>query len=223
MVLVGITRRGELQRRLRYLLPAAALLVFALLMLAIALGATNALDVGVWLGLRRLAYPWLTHVMVIVTYLGSWPVIIAAALAYALLSRGSAIADMVYLLGATAGGGALSLLLKAVVHRPRPNGALVWVSGFSFPSGHALLSLVFYGTLVRVLASRAQSRRRAAAVYLAGVLLIATIGFSRLYLGVHYLTDVLASYAIGVAWVSALALLVGRRFSKDRPPACAPS
>ncbi|MGQ9554986.1 MAG: phosphatase PAP2 family protein [Anaerolineae bacterium] len=206
-----------------YLLPVASLLVFAILMVAISLTITNTLDADVLLALRRRASPWLTHVMVVITYLGTWPVVLVVALAYALITRGRANMDLAYLLGAAAGGGALSLLLKNLIQRPRPDpvAALVLAGGFSFPSGHALLSLVFYGTLVRILASHMQSRRCAFLLYLAGALLIVAIGFSRLYLGVHYLTDVLAGYAIGEAWLSALALLIRRHFRRDHPPTCA--
>jgi membrane-associated phospholipid phosphatase len=94
-------------------------------------------------------------------------------------------------------------LLKATFERPRPSfdDPVATAGWFSFPSGHALSSIALYGTLAYVLGSALRSQR-ARAASLAGVaVLVATIGFSRLYLGVHYLTDVLAGYSAGLAWL----------------------
>jgi membrane-associated phospholipid phosphatase len=92
--------------------------------------------------------------------------------------------------------------MKLVFARPRP---LLWPRlipevSYGFPSGHALGSLVLYGFLAYLLARRYP--RKARSVYGAAVMLIAAIGLSRLYLGVHYPTDILAGYAVGWLWLS---------------------
>jgi membrane-associated phospholipid phosphatase len=104
---------------------------------------------------------------------------------------------------AVLGGMALNLLLKNVFARQRPHLAnpLLALTTYSFPSGHTVMATVFYGTLCALVVSR--SRRwlwRALAIVVAG-LLILLVGFSRIYLGVHYLSDVLAAIAEGLAWL----------------------
>jgi membrane-associated phospholipid phosphatase len=107
---------------------------------------------------------------------------------------------------AFAGGGLLDAVLKQVIHRPRPPNALMFLHHYtwSFPSGHAMASLIGYGMLAYVLVRLRVHRRSAqAAVVVGAALLILAIGVSRLYLGVHYFSDVVAGYAAGVLWLSA--------------------
>lgn len=102
-----------------------------------------------------------------------------------------------------AGGVLLERLLKALFHRTRPEpffGTLL-PSSYSFPSGHALLSCCFFGALAAMLTVREPSRRARIAIWTAAAVLVALIGFSRIYLGVHYATDVIAGYSAAVVWV----------------------
>jgi undecaprenyl-diphosphatase len=103
------------------------------------------------------------------------------------------------------GGAVLNPALKEAFRRARPSGidALATSHGYSFPSGHAMGSMLFFGSLAYVIYfSIDHSRRlRVLAVALC-VLLILTIGASRVYLGVHYLSDVLAGFAAGLCWVA---------------------
>jgi undecaprenyl-diphosphatase len=106
---------------------------------------------------------------------------------------------------AFAGGGALNWLLKRIVQRSRPVGSEEFLYGtsFSFPSGHAMGSLIGYGMLAYLLiAFWPPARRHRTAVVVAALVLIALIGLSRLYLGVHFLSDVIAGYAAGAVWVA---------------------
>ena len=109
-------------------------------------------------------------------------------------------------IAALAGGGALDWLLKVIIRRPRPVGAEQFLQGhsFSFPSGHSMGSLVGLGMLAYVLMVFWLPARRyrtpVVVVALGGVLLI---GASRMYLGVHYLSDVIAGFAAGAVWLAA--------------------
>lgn len=108
-------------------------------------------------------------------------------------------------LAANAGAGVLVLVLKATFRRDRPSFAdpYVYEPTSSFPSGHALGSIVAYGMVAYLLATLLRSfAARTAAIILGGFLVLA-IGISRLYLGAHYLTDVLAGYAAGAVWLTA--------------------
>lgn len=92
--------------------------------------------------------------------------------------------------------------LKLLFHRPRPELAYVHLDTYSFPSGHAAGTTAIYGVVLFVAAARVASIRRRALVALAFVVLVALVGFSRLYLEVHYLSDVLAGVSLGAAWAA---------------------
>ena len=106
---------------------------------------------------------------------------------------------------AFAGAGMLTIVLKNLIQRPRPAAAAEFLYGttFSFPSGHALGSLVGYGMLAYVIgATWVEGRRGRLEIVIGTAVLIIAIGLSRLYLGVHYFSDVVAGYAVGVLWLS---------------------
>ncbi len=183
-------------------------------------GETRGFDEAV---LRALRHPqdlgspigpaWLTKALTDLTSLGGVTVltlITFLAVIYLLLIR-KRITALVVLISVL-GGWLISNTLKLGVARPRPDLVphLVEVSDLSFPSGHAMLSAVTYLTL-GLLLSQMQSRR-AARYYFAvvAILLTLTIGLSRVYLGVHYPTDVLGGWSAGSAW-ACLCWLVGRR------------
>ena len=117
-------------------------------------------------------------------------------------------------LAATCGGGAvLNAALKTIFHRARPTYATEFqATSWSFPSGHAMDSLIVYGLFAYWL-SRRWPRGRAA-FFVATTLLIGAIGFARVYLGVHYLSDVLAGYSAGFAWL--VVCVSGYRFAEAR-------
>ena len=107
---------------------------------------------------------------------------------------------------AFAGAGVLDWALKIVIRRARPTGAEAFLHGesFSFPSGHAMGSLVGFGMLAYVvLAYWPATRRHVRTVVVAAAVLILAIGLSRLYLGVHYFSDVVGGYAAGLVWLAA--------------------
>lgn len=104
------------------------------------------------------------------------------------------------------GGTALNFAAKEIVHRPRPEFAALFLHGssWSFPSGHAMQSLIAVGmlayTIIRVRPVTSTADR--VAIWVAAAIVIALIGYSRLYLAVHFLSDVVAGYALGVLWLA---------------------
>ncbi len=96
----------------------------------------------------------------------------------------------------------LNQLLKFIVQRPRPEGyRLIAESGYSFPSGHAMVSAAFYGLLIYFVYKKIQSPALKWALTALLALLITAIGFSRIYLGVHYASDVVAGFCISMAYL----------------------
>ena len=127
-------------------------------------------------------------------------------------------------LAAFAGGGLLDVVLKLVIRRPRPPyaGAFLHHYTWSFPSGHAMGSLIGYGMLAYVLTLLwIHGRGGQIAVVLGAALLVVAVGLSRLYLGLHYFSDVVGGYAAGVLWLSACisGVEVARRRGAAPPPA----
>jgi undecaprenyl-diphosphatase len=111
---------------------------------------------------------------------------------------------LLLLFSTVAGGALLNLVLKNIFLRIRPeiSGAYRVETGYSFPSGHAMISLVFYGVVAYLALSYVKSKKWKIFI-ISGALMICTlIGFSRLYPGVHFLTDVLAGRAAGGLWLA---------------------
>ena len=111
----------------------------------------------------------------------------------------------------------LNLLLKTLVQRPRPEGyRLVAESGFSFPSGHSMVAMAFYGLLIWMV----WRYEKDALVRWLGVigfgLVIVLVGLSRIYLGVHYASDVLAGFCASIAWLGVYTKLLAPIFLTPR-------
>lgn len=121
---------------------------------------------------------------------------------------------------ASGGGGLVILGLKQLFSRERPLDQLVPAEGYSFPSGHAFASTVFYGMMVVVVWRLTENRAARAAAAVLGPLAFLIVGLSRVYLNVHYLTDVVAGWLGGLAWL-ALVLAVVRVVETRRSPGLA--
>jgi undecaprenyl-diphosphatase len=143
---------------------------------------------------------WLTSALQVLTWLGSTAVIIPAGLAVGLyfLFRRRTWQPLALLAAAVAGAIGLYGIVKPLVGRPRPPAA-IWIghyTGAAFPSGHATQSAAFYAMLAIVLGAGLSARGRAI-LWSAAALVVLIVGASRIYLAAHWLTDVLAGYALG--------------------------
>lgn len=166
-------------------------------------GESRAFDRAVLLWVEANVPAWLDGPMRAVTTLGYYRVVLpllAATVTIFYLVRWRLSA--VLLVVSTAGSIVLTTVLKFVFRRARPDIIETGYSAsfYSFPSGHATVAVGFYGALTLILAYRLRGLARWA-VAAAGVLIILLIGFSRLYLGVHYLTDVLAGFLAAPLWL----------------------
>ena len=208
---------------LNLLLASALLLSFVQIANAVVEGGQLSMDERLLLAMREegsrtdpVGPTWLEEAMRDLTVLGGVVVVTLVTVVTLgfLLMLGEYRVALVVLLAVTTGGLA-STLLKTAIGRPRPSvvEAVVTSGGLSFPSGHSLISAIIYPMLGALL-TRVVPRRRAQA-YIVGVSLSLTgvIGFSRVYLGVHYPSDVLAGWTLGLA-LSLLAWNALRRLQR---------
>jgi undecaprenyl-diphosphatase len=183
---------------------AFAALIFAALAALVTLGVTQGPDEAAlrWVAARRT--PALDWVMAEVTTLGNTTVMAMVACIAALFLWAAGHRRSVLLLWLTAGAGVIAnSLLKAYFDRARPDviEALAQVMSTSFPSGHAMNSLIVYGSVAFVVAQLEPTRTLQRLTWAVAALLVLTIGVSRVYLGVHYPSDVVAGFAAGAGWL----------------------
>ncbi len=208
--LIAAAWRQEPGRLLAVLAIVAGMWVFVEVADEVIEGEHQRLDERILVALRRPGDPsrpigpaWLADAMRDVTALGSGTVLLMTTLAVSgfLLLAGYRRRSLFVLLAA-AGGVGVSVLLKELFARPRPDVVphLAIVHTHSFPSGHSMLSAVVYLSLGVVVATAVSSRRLRAYVLLLALLMTALVGLSRMVLGVHYPTDVLAGWSAGLAW-----------------------
>jgi undecaprenyl-diphosphatase len=191
-------------------LVAAAAASFIAILDEVVEGDTRAIDAAIILAFRvpgnpadPIGPPWAEETMRDITALGSAPTLVIAVLAVAgFLALAKAWRLAIFTLAACGGGLVVSSLLKYTVDRPRPDlvphGNLIYTS--SFPSGHSMMSAVVYLTLAALVVRLMEKKRLKS--YALGIAMALTllVGVSRIYLGVHWPSDVLAGWAAGAAW-----------------------
>lgn len=184
-------------------------------------GALASIDVGIknWLHLH--AGPAMIEAMIVVSFLGapSTLTVVSALICAVLLGkrmydRSVAVATLVL------GGNLLNYGLKSVMHRGRPafDDPLLTLSSYSFPSGHAMASTVFYGFVLACVLPIPGPRRGVAMA--GGMVMIALVCFSRVYLGVHYVSDILAGILEAIAWSTLIlaALWLAHEYQRNGGP-----
>lgn len=161
-------------------------------------------DQNLALALHLWARPVPTAIFLFFSLLGFqvlWGIVLIVAVVLAIQRRWTYLVTWVV---AWAGGEIFNQLLKQLFARPRPIFAdpLQTAANYSFPSGHAMFSAIAYGVLAYFVLLGLKHRWQRIAVIVGTLLLVLLIGLSRLYLGVHYFSDVVAGYAAGGAWLS---------------------
>jgi undecaprenyl-diphosphatase len=184
----------------------AAVFLFLIIAVVVALSpAAAAIDgnLATWLHVR--ATPQVTDVMAAISLLGAPTTLTIVAVAGSLLLWYlRRYAEAALLSTAVLGGNFLNFCLKHLIQRGRPafDDPLFSLATYSFPSGHAMASTVFYGLLAIYVSGNARQRYAAPVAIGAAVLIVALVSFSRVYLGLHYLSDVMGGLSEGITWLA---------------------
>ena len=190
-------------------LAVGALVFFSWLAEEVFEGNARNFDTQVRFFVHQHSSPALTKIMLAFSFLGSVQfvtVVMAVSILLFLRMRWKRAAAWMLLSGL--GAAALDVTLKSMFERARPLPFFVpEPHSYSFPSGHALGSFCIYGVLAGLLTARIRNRRIRVLIWVAAGLLVGMIGYSRIYLGVHWPTDVIAGYAAAAVWVGGLVSL----------------
>ena len=188
------------------------LFVFTLMTLTLAeisnrihVGPLSNTDVQLSNWLHTHGSPMLTRAMLVLTTLGATWFVNCVAIPFLLfLLRQRRFYWVGVTIASVFGGMLLNKLLKYAFLRPRPrfDDPILTLTSYSFPSGHTMAATVLYGVLAAYFLSRTRDWPRRALIISVAAFLIALVAFSRIYLGAHYLSDVLAAMAEGLAWLS---------------------
>jgi len=173
---------------------------------------------------HRFASPALTHAMRFITNFGDWQIILCGTVILLGVLAYLRAFDYMKLVAITmTGGGILDGVLKDTFHRQRPDAFFVHQpTTYSFPSGHALISLCFYTLLAGIISLQWNKWWQRMLTWMLATCAIATIGFSRIYLGVHWPSDVLAGYAAALMWMGAVRWVALKLYERQ-PLAAAPA
>lgn len=169
---------------------------------------TQAFDLSVRISIHQHASARITQAMVAFSRLGEPGVAIGATLSITIFLLARWYRAALWITVSLVGAALLNASLKLAFHRPRPPAFFgPQPDTFSFPSGHALVCACFYGVLAGLIADRIRSLYWRVLIWVLSLIVIAGVGLSRIYLGVHYPSDVIAGYLAAAVWVSILIAL----------------
>lgn len=161
--------------------------------------------------------PTLTKIMLVITNIGGTVcMVILSVLAFAFLAYKKRWRHAFFFSLSMAGALVLELLLKTLAHRQRPENSLVQTSGYAFPSGHATMALVFFSLLIYLFKDDIKKELWKHVFIISSIFLALLIGFSRVYLNAHWLTDVIGGFALGLFWLM-LMMLVFKMKNSEKP------
>lgn len=211
------TRAGRLS--VWFGVAALALLAFIRITRELIEGEVSAVDRTILLAVTKTRVPWLTSTAIDVTALGSITLVaLFSVLALVVLLVLRDRLGALQLFAASLGAGLLTLGTKNIIERVRPEESqrLIEVSGFSYPSGHSLVTCALYLTIAIIAGRSIRHSGARITIFIAVSAVVILVGASRVYLGVHYATDVASGIALGAAWAFILAglfTMIGRRVS----------
>ena len=197
----------ENKYRIHIITIAVCLLLFATMIVLVKTGTASVIDDPIRSEILSWRTDWLTSIMKTITYLGNWQIITLICLILLAIRKTRKTYGVPLSIGAL-GVSLANKGIKALIMRPRPDIAefLIEQGGWSFPSGHSITSMFFFGMAIWLIRKNVQSRKIANVLTVLLTIPLVLIGVSRVYLGVHYPTDVLAGWCLGMM---AIALVTG--------------
>lgn len=202
-----------LYKNIRWILFVIALLIFFLLAITVLNQGEFAFDEQAFKVLKNWESPGLTAFFKTVTALASAPVLILFCLLIFIFIKKR---TYFYLVGLNLiNTVVLNSALKSIFRRERPIESIIEESGYSFPSGHSMASLAFYGFLIYLLYKSSIQKKLKIFLITVLVIIIILIGTSRIYLGVHYLSDVLAGFSFTLAYLIIFTKLI-TNYTKEK-------
>ena len=204
-------------KTLRYILTILLpLIIFIFITVNVINQNTSDLDSFVYKWVSRFISSGLTDIMKLITFFGSGALL--GSLAFLLLIvfyRKEKYSFNVSMLAINLALGALvNLSIKYIIQRVRPDVLrLIDISGYSFPSGHSMASMSFYGFIIYLCCKNFKTKWKYLIVSLISILIL-FIGISRIYLGVHYASDVLGGFSLGLLWTGIFSFIVDIRYRK---------
>lgn len=215
-IILDLIMEGSL-KKLRYIFTIVLpVLIFIFITINVIRQNTNDFDSYVYQGVSKYISPGLTDTMKLITFFGSGQFLTALAfiliIAFFRKEKYSFYTSMIII------NLILSSLLnvgfKYIFHRDRPDILrLIDISGYSFPSGHSMAAMSFYGFLIYLCCKNYNTRWKYLIISLLASLIM-FIGLSRVYLGVHYASDVLGGFFLGISWIGVYSIIVEKRYSK---------
>lgn len=204
-----IRDKNTINNKQRVIIIAICLACFFVMLWLARSGNASVIDDPAREAIYSLRSSWLTPIMKAITYLGNWQTITAICLVLLAFRKTRITYGVPLSIGAIIVT-VLNNILKSLVERPRPDEIyhLIEQGGWSFPSGHSITSMFFFGMLIWLVRRNVQNRRSANTLIVLLAIPMLLIGVSRVYLGVHYPTDVLAGWCLGVVTIVFISWLV---------------
>jgi len=216
-----LTRQTKLTVLSAAAITAAVMLLFLWFASEVAEGETVAFDNAVRVWVHGFASPAMTSFFIGATFMGSTALVVVlgtvCVIAFLVIKDRGAAAVLALII---IGEGVLSVLVKDYYARARPEPYFGYSlpASYSFPSGHSFASFCLYITLAWLISRRLESTAAATALWAAAIIIVLLVGLSRIYLGVHYPTDVLAGYLAAALWSSLILFGYHKRRQLKKAP-----
>lgn len=187
-----------IKKNVKWIILFIAILVFGYIVNRISQNDISQIDNQIYQITTLFMCPEVTNILKIITHFGDWMAMIPIAIAVLIKNRKYGILVSINLISIFA----FNQMLKLLFNRPRPIGnRLIEAGGYSFPSGHSMVSMAFYGFLIYLIYKNMKNIKWKYIFCVLLSMLILIIGFSRIYLGVHYASDVAGGFLLSLAYL----------------------
>ena len=185
----------------KMLILAISLSVFIFLLINVLSDNISDFDTSIYNVIMSLKSDFMTFIMKAITRFGDAETLILIAIICLIFIKSKKISGSIAINLASVG--LMNYILKKIIQRPRPplEFRMVEESSFSFPSGHAMASMAFYGLIIYFINKNMKNNKLKKVICIILSILIFLIGMSRIYLGVHYASDVIAGFAISIVYL----------------------